>query len=544
MPIHKGYPVRFSPKGLADAFDATDVFPGACRILQNLIFDQGNPEIMVARPGVGTALTSFGGFTTPTFVSLQASVGTLVYGWVSSALTAGKDQPFCYNLLTSSFVAITGVTANNVPTSPATSGAWTPPTMAVIGVKLILTHPGFPDAGGHKFGVIDITNPALPVYSSSNVATNDLPGVPTSVSNFNNRAYYSYKNGEYYSDVLDPLTATNAGQVVTLGDTTPILAQNGLPITTSSAGVVQSLIVFKEGSIWQITGDAATAGNPLASNFLTLTTGCSAPRSIVQTPLGIIFAAVDAPYLVNSFGAVGPLTNSAQVGEADIQQPFNNAQTPSRMAATFAGSVYRLCMDTVIDGQIATNDYWFDFHRKRWNGPHNFKYDCACQVGNYTVLSSAAKGAKLYKGEITQTLQSVFNDAGTALSTHLQSASLPKTGHMFQKQVIESTQELNSSGVANTFTITALDELGNTLNSVSITTPNAVAVWGVGVWLGGGLWTAAQNTPYTYTVPWTLPLVFQKFIIDIIATSALNQAIGTHFSRYSDAGYTNQANPS
>jgi len=40
MPIADSVPVRFTPKGLADAYDATDVFPGACRKLSNLVFDQ------------------------------------------------------------------------------------------------------------------------------------------------------------------------------------------------------------------------------------------------------------------------------------------------------------------------------------------------------------------------------------------------------------------------------------------------------------------------------------------------------------------------
>ena len=77
-----------------------------------------------------------------------------------------------------------------------------------------------------------------------------------------------------------PLTRTNASQSLTLGDTTPITAQSGLPIQTTSAGVAGALIVFKGSNIWQITGDPTT--NNLALNYISLTKGSIAPRSVVH----------------------------------------------------------------------------------------------------------------------------------------------------------------------------------------------------------------------------------------------------------------------
>src|SRR5258707_5562883 len=144
MPIaKKQYPVRFTPRGLVDAFDATDKFPGACVSLSNLVFDQSNPEIMVSRPGVGNPVTSFAGFDSPGFVSVHITVGSVTYGMIASAKNAGKDEPFAYDNAASAFIAITGVNNANSPTSPATSGAWTPPTMASVGRFIIVTHPGF-----------------------------------------------------------------------------------------------------------------------------------------------------------------------------------------------------------------------------------------------------------------------------------------------------------------------------------------------------------------------------------------------------------------
>lgn len=539
MPITKSYPVRFTPKGLCDAYDSTDAFPGACRALTNLIFDRGNPELVVSRPGVGAPLTTFTGFTAPTFVSVFITIGNVVYGMVSTSRNAGNDEPFAYNLLTNSFITISGVTAGNTPQSPPSSGAWTPPTMAVISTKIIVTHPGFNATGGNYFGVIDIGNPAAPTWTSANTATNALPGIPTSVANFNNRAWFAVGNSLYYSDVLVPTTRTNATQSVTLGDTTQIIAQSGLPVTTTSAGVIGALIAFKPSSMWQITGDSTTSN--LALNFISLTTGCIAPRSIVQIPFGIAFAGIDAPYVLSFLGALSTLNH--QLGsqiDADLQLPFQNATVPTRIAASFSGNIYRVCVPTSLSGVPQTNDYWFDIRRMRWNGPHTFIYDCAAELNSSFILSSASQGAALFQSASYPAQNSVYNDNGTQLGVTLMSSTFPKTSHMAQLQVIESTLELSSAGATVNYGVTGTDEKGNTLNSTYVSSQPSGGVWGSFTWGTSVLWSTATNIPVVYTVPWTSPLVFQKMALNVTATSSNSLSIGTFYARYQDTGYTGQ----
>lgn len=540
MAIRNGRPVRFTPKGICDSFDATDAFPGACAMLSNLIFDQGNPEVVVSRPGVGTPRTSFGSFTTPTFVSVFVTIGSVVYGMVSTARNAGHDEPFAFDLNAGTFITISGVTAGNTPTSPATTGAWTPPTMAVVSTKIIVTHPGFSGVGANFFGVIDISNPAAPTWTSANTATNPLTGVPTSVANFFNRAYFAVGNTLQYSDVLVPTTRTNATQSVTVGDTTPITAQSGLPIQTTSSGILAALTVFKASQIWQVTGDSSLSN--LALNYMSLTTGCVSPRSIAQCPFGIFFSGIDAPYILTSWGVLSPLTHEIGAqGSPDLQVPFQNATTPSRIAASFSGNIYRVCVATIIQGAQQTNDYWFDIRRKRWTGPHTFTYDNASQFGNNFVLSGIDHGAALFVGQSIPSVGSVYTDNGVATMSHLRSSSFPKTGHMAQVQVVESTQEFASSGASVNYNITALGDQNNALNSTFVATPTAGISWGGGpLWGDGSLWASALNIPHVYTIPWSAPLVFQKMSLDITGTSSNSLSIGTFFARYQDTGYTNQ----
>jgi hypothetical protein len=533
------YPVRFTPAGLVDALDATNKFPGACITISDLVFDQSNPEIMVSRPGVGTPITSFSGFNTPGVVSVQTTVGDITYGLIATSRNPGNDEPFAYNNATNSFVAVAGVLAANTPTTPSSTGAWTPPTMANVGVFLIVTHPGFA-GGATKFGWFDITNPAAPVWTAGDTATNGLPSVPVAVANFSNRAYFACSNSLAYTDLLT-LNRAAAAQALTLGDTSAVNALSGLPITTTSSGMTQSLLAFKAFQVWQITGDPVTTN--LAQNFISLTIGTNSPRSVWPSPLGVYFSSSSGPWVIDQIGTLRPVVYVPNSFEPDIIAPFQNFSTPSRVAGCYSGAIYRVCGETTIRGTISTNDYWFDEHRRRWTGPHTFSFDCASQYQNYMILCSNANPAKLYKSQVRPDSSSAYNDDGTALSGSLQSSTFPKDGGMTQKQMVEATQELSSSTVQNTYTIQAYDDQQNTLDNVQIAVAPSGKVWGSNVWGDGSTWKAAINRPRVYNVPWTQPIVFQKLSLAVSAVSNSALAIGTFFALYRDTGMTNVPNP-
>lgn len=536
MALPNSSPVKFTPKGLTDSYDASEAFPGACRALVNLVFDQGNAELVVCRPGV-PRLTSFAGFTSPTFVSVHIAIGMVIYGMVSTSRNAGHDEPFAYNVLSNTFTTISGVTSGNTPISPSTTGTWNPPSMAVVGTKILVTHPGFTGAGAQYIGVIDISTASTPSWTCSNLATNALPAPPSWVANLNNRAYYAVGNILYYSDSLLPLQATNAGQSLTLGDTTPITAVEGLPVQTTSAGVVQALLAFKGSQVWQVTGDPTTSN--LALNFLSLNVGTSAPRSVVQSPYGVNFMAIDGPYIVDPLGLVRPLTKQPQTIDQDIQQPFIYATSPTRVSAGYSGGIYRICLDTTLKGLPSTNDYWFDTARRRWNGPHSFPHDCASQVSNYFILSHASKGAALFKSQLFQDSTSIYSDDGTAITFYLESSTFPKDNSMTQKMVVESTIELATTGGNVAYGITAMDERRNVLNNCLINVSATASLWAGSTW-AGTLWSSSINSPSVYTVPWTAPLVFQKMALVVNGSSQNNIAIGAFYARYQLTGYMNR----
>ncbi len=569
MPISRGYPIRFTPKGLSDAADATDVFPGACRTLQNLVFDQSNPEIVTSRPGVGLPLVNFNItphvelFPEPGFISIHVAIGPYLYGMIKSKIEDDvRDVPFYYNIDLGTLSPISGATAGNTPEPLPSTGKWVPPTMAVIGVKIIVTHLGFPGGSGPHFGVIDITDPTVPTWTATNLSPQPLPKVPTNVANFNNRAYFSIGNQVFYSDPLNPISATDAGQSLTIGDATEITGLSGLPIATTTAGVIKGLIVFKPSQIWQVTGDKDLPNDPLTLSYLTLTSGCIAPRSIISTNFGITFMNIAGPYFINYGGAVLPL--NAELGgddQPDIQAPFQNTNDPTRMSAGFLGNIYRICVPTASQfNEEAVNDYWFDLFRRRWNGPHTFIYDCASPVttseqGSFFILSSHTNPGKLFKSLVRRQPGRAFefNDNGVPYNCILSSSTFPKVGHMTEKQVIESTIEL-ASAVQENLSVMANDEDGNKIGGSIVETvssggilwtksPNLHPLWGgplTNPQGDGDTWTSPYRVASVYTVPWDIPLVFKKMSLNINTSSLNTISIGTFFARYQDCGYTNK----
>ncbi len=167
MPLRNANAFKYKPRGVVDSWDGMNSIPGGMQSLQNLIPDPSTPMAFQCRPAM-TSVSTFSGFSSPGVVSAAYEINNVVYGLIASSLNAGYDQPFAYNLLTSTFLTIQGITSGNVPTTQASTGTWTPPTAAVNGTFIAFTHPGFNGTNGY-FGYFDISN--YSVTSNGNIAS-------------------------------------------------------------------------------------------------------------------------------------------------------------------------------------------------------------------------------------------------------------------------------------------------------------------------------------------------------------------------------------
>jgi len=172
--------VTFTPTGVTDSLDGTNAPSGSMRSLQNLIPSYGTRGVYAPRPAGVTAI-DFASINPRGIVSALTVVGTRAYGWISSSTYAGKDQPFCYDLTTSSFITLTGVTSALLPTTPASTGDWVPPVVCAVTNSLILfLHSGYSGGGGPYFGWLDISSFSQTVLGNTASGSPTITGLVTS----------------------------------------------------------------------------------------------------------------------------------------------------------------------------------------------------------------------------------------------------------------------------------------------------------------------------------------------------------------------------
>lgn len=623
MSIRHAQPVRFSPAGLSDSLDETDIFDGACANLSNLIPDPTTKNLWTCRPA-SVLQTSFGSFTTPGFISVFKVLGSLVYGLIASGRNAGKDEPFCYNIITGAFVTVSGVTASNVPTSPTTTGDWVPPTMDLIGVDLMVTHPGF-DGVTNFVGWFDTTNPAAPVWHAGNLTlagqitglgtitggtlytngtyaavpltggsgtgatanitvagglvvlvTEVAPGKnyvvgdtlsatagtiggtgsgfsvpvasvntgliqfttpPAWVRQFFQRAYYGInpptgQPSAIFTDVLAPLTATNANQALTFGDNLPLTAAWGLPLNNQLGGIIQSLMVFKGvAQIEQITGDAALMN--LDINSLDVATGTNSPRSLCNTPKGVAFLAPDGLRIIDFNAHVGEPIGIAGSG---VNVPFRFPISPTRACAACDSETIRISVQNSNAGGTPTQEFWYDLTRQIWSGPHTFP---ASEIDVYSgqfVIAPVGVTAKLFLGQTLPSSTSGSIENGVQMAWTFQTVVLKDNEQMAMSAISEL--QIKTSVVANMagINVSAQDQDGNIYATLFYPFSAAASLWGSAIW-GVNLWGGQQLALSPRRINFSTPVVYNRLAFNVSGACAQGFQIGDIFFRRQILGY-------
>lgn len=538
MPLRNTTVFKLSPHGLSDTLDGTNVFRGAMQMLQNLIPDPSTSNLWQCRPA-SISKTTFGGFTTPGFISVLEVFGDFAIGMVASGRNAGHDEPFFYNLKTAAFVAVSGVTGANTPISPTTTGDWTPPCMALVGTKVILTHPGYNGAGGVYFGVMDISNPAAPAWSGNNLTgavTFTTP--PSWVAQFNQRAYFlvnptTGQPSAVFSDSLNPTVVTNANQVLTFGDNETLTVAAGLALFNQLGGIIQSLMVFKStANIFQVTGDPTTTN--LTINSLNVATGTKAPNSVTNTPKGLMFVAPDGLRLIDFNARV---SDPIGVDGSGVNVPFIYAVAPSRIQASCNTNVMRISVQNGLATGSPNQEYWWDVSRSKWSGPHTFPASMIAFWNNTFIMTPIGVNGSLWQSDVVQSSTSTFVENGVQMTWQWQSSLLPEfDDDMAENCTVETTLKMALSSTVSNIQVFAQNQNGTILDSVAIAPPGAPTIWGAFTW-GAALWQGTPSALYPQQLAWHNPIVFQRLSIQAQGNSASGIKIGDMHVRYQKLGY-------
>ena len=552
MSLRRTTPTPFVPLGLTDSIDGTltqssegQVF-GNMSILENLIPDPSTRGLWKCRPAASEVF-DFTSFSTPGAVSCMYRFGRYVYGMVASALTPGYDQPFCYDVVGDANVAITGITAANVPLSPATSGEWVPPHMELVGVYIIITHPGY-NGTTNFFGYINISNPAAPTYAAGNVTTSGsgvaLPARPTWCAQYFGRAYFlvnpaTGQPGAYFTDPLT-LNISDASHILTFDDNTPLTCAKGMAYNTQlSGGVVQFLVVFKGISdMYQVQGDAALTDNPLRQNALNASTGTLAPNSVVRTPKGLMFMAPDG-YRVIDFEA--KISDPIGAFGQGVTVPFIYASVPSRVVAAYANGVMRVSVQNGYANGSPVEEYWLHTALGIWSGPHTFPASQIVPYDNTFIMAAEGISAKLWQSDVLATNASVYVENSTQLSWTFNTVMLPDVGDMKESSWLETTLDMAVASGMPDITFQAHDQDGQALSTATYTVVGSTTIWGTFTW-GAAVWGGAANGLRPRRVDWPTPVVYRRVDFAAVGESRSAVRIGKLLTGREALGYLQQDN--
>jgi hypothetical protein len=479
-------------------------------------------------------------FTHPGFVSSVNYIGWLdISGFVSNSITGTTNGTATLASLSSNVLQAGWNIGMTVSSSAGDIAAGT--TIASIasnGLSVTLSQAATGSNAGSTITVSGGSGTS-PQWSAGNTNGNGLISVPVAVKNFNGRAYYAVSNGRQFSDSGNATQITNASQALTNQNGLPDTAFAGIPVTQTTGGVLQALIAFQgSSSMVMITGDQATSD--LLVNRISIGVGTISPNTIAQTPKGTAFIATDGLRIIDLYGNVGdPIGANGQ----GVEMAFLQAIYPTRMAASFNGNVYRVsAQNGSMTGQ-PYQEYWYDFTRKIWSGPHTFPANLIQPlegtIGNGSIIVPQAQPAQLWQSNSTPGTSDTFTENGVALQWTYQTCLLPDTGSFAQNMMTEGLFTCAMTASQNC-TVTALDEFGDQIATYTFAgIGGSQSIWGQFVW-GVGYWASMAPDVVERPIYWAEPVLFKQMKISATGYSATGTVLGAYNTSYKTLGYPTQ----
>ena len=351
--------------------------------------------------------------------------------------------------------------------------------------------------------------------------------MPVWVTQFNSRAWFLCNPGTpsypalLCSDNLatgGPLSRSQS-VIITFGDTVNLTGAGVLTLTNIATGTfTQGLFVFKQAgqgttNIFQITGDPALG--TLDVQPINTSVSCDAPNTICSSPQGLYFVAPDGLRMIDTQGHVqGPIGFDGE----GVCLPFIYSAIQSRMSAAVNSNTIRINTLNSLTGM--NQDWCYDFVRKSWYGPHTFPSGIISAWGNTFITSPApASGVfGFYQSDILPSSSSVYTELGAAMTCTYLSGYFPDRENLNMLSTVVSVF-YQARPAAQTFVISAIDEDLSVLNSCSV--------------------TFSTKAPFSaMQVPWTIPVIFDRMAIQVIATAGAGLRMGGFLLEYEVEAYT------
>lgn len=502
------------------------------------ILIDGNPFILgvqagmvVAGPGIPAdavvvATANFVLDTTGTTTSNIHLTGLAsTAGVVVGQTVAGEGIPIgatVTTLVSSSAVDI------SIPATASNVGV----AITFAGATITLSDAATASANGVGLTILGGT-PAAPQWGAGNTNGNPLPQVPVSVAQMAGSAFYAVASGVVISDPLLATQVTNASQAITFGNGLAVTALGALPLNSLLGGIVQAIIAFQGVSaMQQITGAFSTSN--LTDNQLPIETGTLAPLSIAATSKGLAFVSPEGLRFINFACQVGDPIGDAGQG---ITAPFIFTTTPSRICATAQANTLRISVINALALNVPTQEFWWDFTRQTWSGPHTFPASLIQPWQNTFIMFPSGILGQLWQSDAAPNNDAGFTENGQQIGCLYATSLLPDNQAMAENAIVESALML-ALPVGSQAAISAIADDGTALDSQIIQGFGGKAtIWGQFIW-GEAFWGGAGVPPLIQRqIPWSQPLVFKQAGFTVSVNAGPGIVLGDLYLRYQILGY-------
>jgi hypothetical protein len=359
---------------------------------------------------------------------------------------------------------------------------------------------------------------------------------PTSVAQFNGRAWLAVGNTIYFSDTTDPLNFTSALQSVTVGINQTVVALAGLPLTSAvQGGIIQGLIAFvNNATMYQITGDLVTSN--LSLNQMNVAATTYSQNTVTTTPQGLWFLSYDGLRVVDFLGKVSdPIAIAGQ----GVNRPFLYSLVPTRMTLAYSADTIRISTQNGYKAGAPYEEYWYHLSRKVWSGPHTFPASIIQPYAGSFIMAPVNVTGSLWLSNALPGLTNTYVENSMQLTWAWQTPLLPDKGWMAELSLSEAAIYLALNNV-DQYTFTYLDEQGTAIvNPIVIAGAGAPTVWGAFTW-GAAPWLGVSQNYSSQRLSPTAPPVFKRMSILGTGASSGPFRIGRWEGRLQQLGYLQQ----